>query len=70
MNKVPFDIPRKEDGKWGSYISKYPADSGKVPPNAFTADTRNVITSATGMAEKRLGGAIWNPNSLLSGAAL
>jgi hypothetical protein len=70
MNKVPFDIPRKEDGKWGSYISKYPADSGKVPPNSFTTDSRNVITSSTGMAEKRLGGAIWNASSLLSGAAL
>lgn len=70
MNKVPFDIPRKEDGKWGSYISKYPADSGKVPPNAFTSGSRNIITSASGQAEKRLGGAIWNASSLLSGAAL
>lgn len=70
MNKVTIDIPRKEDGKWGSYISKYPADSGKVPANAMTADTRNVITSATGQAEKRLGGAIWNANSLLSAGAL
>lgn len=70
MDKVTLDIPRNEDGKWGSYISKYPADSGKIPGNAFTNGTRNVITSATGNADKRPGGAIWNPNSLLSGAAL
>src|SRR6185312_882518 len=70
MDKVKIDIPRKEDGKWGSYISKYPADSGKVQANMFTSGTRNVITSASGQAEKRSGGAIWNPNSTLSGAAL
>lgn len=70
MDKVTLDIPRNEDGKWGSYISKYPADSGKIPHNAFTNGTRNVITSATGNADKRQGGAIWNPNSLLSGPAL
>lgn len=70
MDKVTLDIPRNEDGKWGSYISKYPADSGKIPHNAFTNGTRNVITSATGSADKRQGGAIWNPNSLLSAAAL
>lgn len=70
MDKVTLDIPRNEDGKWGSYISKYPADSGKIPHNAFTIDTRNAITSATGNADKRSGGAIWNPNNLLSGAAL
>lgn len=70
MDKVTLDIPRNEDGKWGSYISKYPADSGKIPHNAFTNGTRNIITSATGGADKRQGGAIWNPNSLLSAAAL
>lgn len=70
MEKVTLDIPRNEDGKWGSYISKYPADSGKIPHNAFTNGTRNVITSATGNADKRQGGAIWNSNSLLSAAAL
>lgn len=70
MEKVTLDIPRNEDGKWGSYISKYPADSGKVPHNAFTKDSRNIVTSVTGNADKRSGGAIWNPNSLLSGAAL
>jgi len=70
MDKVKFDIPDKGNGKWGSYISKYPADSGRVQPNMFTSGTRNVISSATGQAEKRSGGAIWNPNSAFSGAAL
>lgn len=69
MDKITFDIPGK-DGKWATYVSKYPADSGKVPPTGFTANTRNVITSATGQADKREGGAIWNPNSALSGPAL
>lgn len=65
-----FSIPQAADGKWGSYISKYPADSGKLPMNAFSKDTRNLITSASGQAEKRPGGTIWNPLSLLSGPAL
>lgn len=70
MTKQTFDIPASQDGKWGSYISKYPADSGKLPFNAFSIGTRNLVTSLTGMMDKRSGGVIWNPNSLLSGAPL
>lgn len=70
MDKKSFNIPADQDGKWGSYISKYPSDSGKVQQNMFTIGTRNVVTSITGQAQKRTGGTIWNPDSLLSGAPL
>ena len=70
MDKIAFDIPKAADGKWGSYISKYKADSGKVQPNMFSINSRNIVTSLSGQAEKRSGGVIWNPNSLLSGAPL
>ncbi len=69
MNKASLNIPA-QDGKWGSYVSKYPPDSNVVGASAFTAGSRNVITAASGQAEKRQGGIIWNPASLLSGPAL
>src|SRR5579871_5927759 len=69
MQKQTMDIPGQQ-GAWGSYISKYPSDSNIVPPNAFTANTRNVITSKSGRAEKIQGGKLWNPNSLFSSPPL
>lgn len=65
MDKITLDIPSTQDGKWGSYISKYPGDSGKVPPNALTINSRNFVTAESGYAEKIMGGTIWNPNSSL-----
>lgn len=70
MDKKTFNIPADQDGKWGSYISKYPADSGKVQQNMLTIGSRNAVTSISGQLQKRTGGTIWNPNSLLTGAAL
>lgn len=70
MDKKTFDIPSTQDGKWGSYISKYPADSGKVLASAFIKDTRNVVTALTGQAQKIQGGLLWNPNSSLGAAPL
>lgn len=70
MDKKSFNIPADQDGKWGSYISKYPSDSGKVQQNMLTLGSRNFVTSMTGQLQKRFGGTIWNPNSLLSGAPL
>src|SRR5271165_5257167 len=69
MKKEPIDIPG-QDGKWASYISKYPSDSNLIPQSAFTINTRNVITSKSGQAEKIPGGILWNPNSLLAAPPL
>jgi hypothetical protein len=69
MQKTSVLIPGPQ-GKWGSYVSKFPPDSGRVLDSMMTAGTRDVITARSGQADKRFGGSIYNPNSLLSAAPL
>lgn len=69
MQKSKINIPGV-NGKWGSYISKYPSDSGIIPVNAFTKDTRNLVTAISGQAQKIQGGTLWNPLSSLGAAPL
>lgn len=69
MDKIPFALPG-QDGKFGTYVSKYPPDSDIVPANGFTGGTRNLVTSQSGSLEKLLKGLLWNPSSALSGPPL
>lgn len=59
MQKTSTLIPGS-DGKWGSYVSKFPPDSGRVLPNMLTAGTRDIVTAISGQVDKRTGGTVYD----------
>ena len=57
MQKLSISVPAQ---KWGTLKTKYPADSNVVDAADFTAGTKNIQTSVSGLITKRPGGVVYS----------